>query len=411
MNHRRFILIAIENFLNAELHPAAIHETLTLKPQSYWEQVFEAECTAAVRVLKELRYQIPAADCTRHKQLVYVDASGILGLLKMFEKTQYDADGGTSAPHSLYTAVIPFLEMVVRYIESTGGDCMEPGTLVPGHHLDLRREEIRQQHLVLRAKMKSREIDPALQHIINHHLEGFQNDTFTRYQQLQYNRSLMDGLSELMSSNKTGNWTTRMINKLVTLNFNQTAFYEYCSGSIAAALEQEQSAERKCSRLRWYVKELKCLMPAPLMALEPDTLSLRKLLLAYLSAELNYHEAKLPAAESAALPGEAAATAMRDGTVRLAGTGKIEKLQLNASMRTLCVGIQYLVLINFFQVEKGGIKRILQFFADHFSTIGTETLSVQSMQKRFSEKNDAAILAVIHVLEKMVSALKAGLGS
>lgn len=398
MNHRRFILSAIEDFLNAELHPAAIHETLALKPQSYWEHVFEAACTSAVRVLKELRYQIPAAECTRHKQLVYVDAFGIIGLLKLFEKTQSDG-GGTYPPHSLYSAVIPFLETVVRYIESTGNDCMEPGTLVPEHYLHIQLDEIRVQHLILRAKMKSREIEPALQHIINHHLEGFLNHKFTRYRQLQYNRGLVEGLCELMSLNRTDNWTPRMINKLVILNFNQPAFYDYCTGSIAAALEQEQSPERKCSRLRWYVKELKSLMPKPFIALDPDTPSLRKLILAYLSAELDYLDLKLPGREAAVVPAKADAR------------GKIEKLQLNASMRTLCVGIQYLVLVNFFQTEKGGIKNILQFFADHFSTVGTETLSVQSMQKRFSEKNDAATLAVLHVLEDMVSELKASLGA
>ncbi len=405
MNHRRFILIAIENFLNAELHPAAIHETLVLKPQSYWEQVFEAECTAAVRVLKELRYQIPAAECTRHKQLVYVDASGMIGLLKMFEKTQFDVDGAAYSPHSLYTAVIPFLERVIRYIESTGNDYMEPDTVVPDHHLHIWREEIRQRHLVLRAKMKSREIDPALQEIINHHLERFLQDTFTSYQQLQYNRSLIDALSELLSSNKSGNRDTRMINKLVVLNFNQPAFYEYCTGNIAAALKQEQSPERKCAQLRWYVKELKSLMPKPAVALEPTTPSLRKMILAYLSAELNYREAKFSAAPPAALPVDAPTVSKPDIM------GKIEKLGINANMRSMSVVLQYFVRENFFQVDKGGIKRILQFFADHFSTIGTETLSVQSMQKRFSEKNDTATLAVIQVLEKMISALKASLGS
>jgi hypothetical protein len=398
MNHRRFILIAIETFLNAELHPAAIHETLAAKPQPYWEHLFEAECKSAVRVLKELRYQISTADCTRHKQLVYVDVFGIIGLLKMFEKTQSD-NHRIYPPHSLYTAVIPFLETVVKYIESTGSDFMEPMTLVPDDYLQVQAEEIRLQHLVLRAKLKSKEIDPGLQHIINGYLDDFLSHKHTRYRQLQYTRNLTDALLELLSVNKSVNWTARLINKLVRLNFNQPAFYKYCVRTIAAAVQQEESTERKCSCLRWHVKELKNLMPKPLMALDPDSQSLRKLLLAYLSAELDYLELKPVRIEAAPLkPKEPAA-------------GEIKKLRLNASMRLLVIAIQCLLHGNYLQPEKGGIKNILQFFADHFSTIGAETLSVQSLQKRISEKNETATLAILDVLEDMVSTLKASLGS
>jgi hypothetical protein len=398
MNHKGFILIAIENFLNAELNPAAIHETLAAKPQSYWENVFEVECTAAVRLLKELRYQIPAGESIRHQQLVYTDAFGIIGLLKRFEKTQSFAHS-TYPPHSLYTAVIPYLETVVQYIEGTGNESMKPGTLVPDFYLEGQVEKIRTQHLVLQAKMKSKEIDPALQQLINHHFNQFVDHKPCRYQQLQYNRSLIDALLGLLSLSKSTNWTRRLINKLVMLNFNHPAFYEYCTESITVAVEQEQSLERKCACLHWHTKELKSLMINSAMALDPEAHSARKLILMYLAATLDFLEVKRPRHPAASL--------LSDQTP----TGKIIKLTLNASSPQLCLCIQYLMQHNFFPAEKGGIKNILQFFADHFSTIGAETLSVQSLQKRISEKNDAAILGVLRVLEDMVIALKASLGS
>lgn len=409
MNQSSFILNNIENFLNFELHPNTISKTLALKPASEWIEFCDKECQLGIIRLKGLRYQISAVDFNRYIQLTYADTSALIDCVRNYELSLPESDG-IEELRQFYPDLIAALVPVMMYMERNIGQCYDPSQLLPQYELKQHLEHIRQQSLVLKAKFKSREVEPAFQKILNEWLEGILQWTCCSYQGLSYTNQLIAGLSEVLLRIGNADPDMALIRCLVNLNFNEPAFYEYVKQRLTALLDQEQQLERQCSALRFYIKEIKTLLPKPNMALNPQARDIKSSLLRFLQAELQFRELESASQASPSTSIQPLAPRTSKGSAGLTASapsiGSASKLKLNTNMRQMAICINILIQLGVFVLEKSGIKGVLGFIVAHISTQGSENLSIDSLQKRISEKNTAAALGLQRILEEMLVILK-----
>jgi hypothetical protein len=359
MNERRFVLNNIENFLTFELHPDSISGVIPLKPASEWIEFCERECRAAIGTLKNLRYQLSADDFMRHIQLSYADTVVLIDCLSNYEEMLESAD----PPHELcgfYARLIASIETVIAYLEHSSDNCHELTQSPPDYTLKLQLEGIRQNALVLQAKFKSKAVDPLLQAIITAQLDGISQRRSCSYQQLNYTKNLMEGLSKCLSRNHTEDWTMVLIRCLISLNFNAPAFYDYCRQVLTAVVDKEGRLDRQCSALRFYSKEIETELPRPNLALNPEAPHIKTTLLNFLAAELRFREDELLKQPDASEPGIQAVSV----------EAKASKLKLNTNVRAMGICINLLTQVEVIILEKSGLKGVLGFFARHFSSAG-----------------------------------------
>jgi hypothetical protein len=394
MDDRSFILNNIENFLNIELGPDSVCETLALKPASEWVLFCDSECRRAIKRLKGLRYQISAADYNRHIHLNYADTMLLIDRIR-----EYDLQMKTSAAaddlFEFYSDLISPISTVVLYMKHSTNNCYEGSQLLPEHEWQLEFEAIRQQSLVLQAKLKSKDIDLALQKIVIEQLDAVLQLKACSYQKLSYTNCLIAGLIKSLTQATAEDWTMVLTRSLIALNFNEPAFYDYCKQSLTALANKEQEAGRQCSVLRFYAKEIQSLLPKQDLALVPEAQEIKKSLIDFLDAELRFREDELLKELTYA-----------EKPVQASPVVSTSKLKLNTSMRQIAICINILMQLGVFILEKSGIKGVLGFVAANISTIGSENLSIDSLQKRVSEKNTAASLGLLKILEEMILILK-----
>jgi hypothetical protein len=401
MNERSFILNNIEHFLSFELHPNNISRVLPLKPSSEWIQTCDNECKIAISNLKGLRYQLSADEFIRLLQLNYADTLSLIDCVRNYELTLRKSDPADEI-NGFYPALIASIQSVLMYMEGTGTNCPEPTCLLPEYEFQLQLEEIRQQSLVLRAKFRSKEIKLTLQQIVNDQLESFLQLKTCSYKQLSYTQKLLAGILGCLLQHKTDDWNMALARCLIIYNFNDAAFYEYMKLRLTALAEQEQHPGKQCSILRYYSKEIQTELPLSNLALHAEVEHIKMSILKFLEAELRFREDDLMK-QSCPAEAEVQASARESASNLKLNSNK---LKLNTNVRQLGIGVNILMQLKILVLEKSGIKGLLGFFVTNISTVGSENLSIDSLQKRVSEKNTAAALGLLKILEQMIVILR-----
>ena len=372
MDTNFFILNNLENFLLYELQPARISETLTLKPASEWIGLFEQECRYAIKSLKEIRYRLSAADFLRHLQLTYVDTLDIMGCIRTYERSLDETPDLDLL--AFYPMLLTAVQTVLVYIEGQSSFCYDPIQLIPAQELEVQLADLRQQSLVLRARYKSRDIEPGLQQLLNEHLDGFVERHSCSYQQLQYTNKLMSSIAQCLGQSRTSDYSMQLISRLICLNFNKTSFYDYVKASITQRIEQEQRPERKASALRFYSKEIQTLLCKPHLALKPEGEAIQVSLLRFLTAELAYNQS-LPTVDSPAVD------------TPVAPPDKSSKLQILTNVHVLGMTMQLLMQQRWIANDPGDVKGFLQLVCENFRTVGSDKISMDSLSRRLYEKD------------------------
>ena len=392
MDHNYFILNNLENFLLYELQPARVAGTLALKPASEWIGLFEQECRAAIQNLKACRYQLSAADFLRHIQLTHADTMDVIGCIRTYERSLE----GTPDLNLLafYPMLVTAIQTVLSYIEGQASFCSDPAQLVPAQELETQMLDLREHSLILRARFKSREVDPELQEILIETLDQFMACTSCSYQDLWYTKKLMRGMAQNLSQSKAADYTMQLISRLICLNFNEPKFYDYVRAKINRLIDHEARLERKCSALRFYSKEIQTLLCKPHLALKPEFEAIQTSLLRFLAAELNFQIEGLPAGALAPGPDSPA------GQVP-----KPEKLRLQTNVHQLGMWIQLLMQTRMVPNEPIAIKNLLQWVADNFSTIGSDQISRESLSRRLYDKDPLVAAKLKVTLQQMIETL------
>jgi hypothetical protein len=544
-----FILNNIKNFLVYELNPDALAETLALTPASEWVLLFEKECKSAILNLSSRRYQMSEADYLRHVQMNYADTLKLIACLRTYDQERLNnqrlvqdqaalkdkamvkdeamlkdqitlKDQATIEDQAmlidlaalkdlrtidqeerknfqdatlqlypqlthLYPQLTLKIHVVLREMECLYSNCQEPARLLTNYDLAFELEDIRQQSLVLKAKLKSQEVDPALQKILNDHCDRILALTRCSYQDLSYTKELLeellrilalpgakdatlmkaqgtDGLgaqrsaslgsanladnsemlkgslqlskeSAMLASNaaklrkdsaslKTPNFgmprgqdsTMLMREGLIRMNFNKAVFYDYCKAQMLAMVDQEEQQEQRCSVLRFQRKEIQSLLSRTTPGLHPAAETLKTSLLATLEAELDFSEAEISRNTIGTRLGSAELQSSASGFPELLSNGmggsesafQLLKLKLNTNIHMFGLIIQLLHQRGVFITDKTGMMGTLRFFTRHFSTVGQDNLSLDSLQKRASEKNTVEAAGLLVILEDLIVTLK-----
>jgi hypothetical protein len=400
MNYNYFILSNLENFLLYELQPDRITGTLAFKPASEWIVLFEQECRGAIQNLKACRYQLSAADFLRHMQLTYADTLDVIGCIRNYERSlEQSVNLEQCADQDLiafYPSLIRPIQTVLVYIEGQSAFCYDPIQLVPAQELEAHLADLRQQNLVLRARYKSKDIEPGLQQILNEHLDGFVARNSCSYQELQYTKKLMGSIGQCLAQSKTPDYSMQLISRLISLNFNKTNFYDYVKASIIQRIDQEERPERKSSALRFYSKEIQTLLCKTHLALKPESEAIQVSLLRFLAAELDFSNQSLPAAPSGRVADEVIAQA-----------NKTDKLQIQTNVHELGMWMQLLMQVRMIANDAGSVKDWLRFVCANFRSIGSERISMESLSRRLYDKDTRVaaklkerLLLMIEVLDR-----------
>lgn len=399
INHG-FILHNVANYLNYDLKPRNLSEALVLKPAAEWVLDFECECQTAVRALRGIRYELPEAQLIRHIQLNYIDVILLIEQLRNYEQSCSVTE--VHAPTGFYLRLIPILEIVLRHLKSMSEHYVEPNQRIPDHQFRLYLEELRRENLVLKSKFKGKKIDAELQALIMNYFENFLLLKTSTYQQQHYTKDLLTGLIKSMSISADGDLTNLLISTLIALNFNSPLYYSFCKRRLAVSMSRETDLKTQISTLQYFSKELQTCIPIAKAALDPNAETIKQSLQHLLDAEIRYRESQISAERQEPGQQPTQAATIVEGEVFVSG----EKLKINSTMHQLTLFIGLMVHMKYLILGKSGMKGLLGVFAKHVSTIGTENLSVNSMQKRVAERNSPACLSLLTVLEQMIVILK-----
>lgn len=392
MDHHFFILNNLENFLLYELQPARIAETLTLKPATEWVSLFEQECRNAIQNLKDCRYRLSAADFLRHMQLTYADTLDVISCIRSYERSLAvtpDLD-----LLSFYPLLVISIQTVLTYIEGQANFCTDPVQRIPGPQLEQELSDLQQQNLLLRARYRSRDIDPALQEILNGHLDQFFARSACSYRDLLYTKKLMQGLAQSLAQGKSADYSMQLISRLICLNFNQPEFYEYVQATISCRVDEEERPERKASALRFYSKEIQTLLCKPHIALHPDAEAIQTSLLRFLAAELDFYAHGLAVGQ---------ALAPHPGLAEPADRPK--KIRIQSNVHEIGTWIQLLMQTQMVASDPVSLKELLRSVVDNFSSIGSDQISLESLTKRVYERDSRSAARLKKTLERMIEIL------
>jgi hypothetical protein len=396
-----FILNHVDDSLNHALKPIHLSETLTLKPAEEWILEVERECQAAVKALKGIRYELSETELIRHIQLNYIDVILLIELLRHYAHS-FTAVEAHVVLKGFYLSLIRTLEVVQHHLEGMSEHFYEPSQRIPNHQFRIYLEELRLENLVLKSKYKGKKIDADLQALVTNYFENFLLLKTSTYQQLQYAKALISGLIKSMSISAEGDLTNLLISRLIVLNFNSPLYYSFCKQRLTHAMSRETDLKTQISTLQYFSKELQTCIQITKSALDPNAETIKQSLLHLLDAEIRYRESQVSSARLVPVQPIQVANASREKAMSATGV----KLKVNSSVHQMAVAIGILVKIDVLIPDKFGMKGVFGFFARNVSTIGAETISIISMQKRATERDASACESLLHILERMIVILK-----
>lgn len=396
INRKRFTLQNIEVLLKADFHPANIEASIQNQSLLALQELLRTNGLEAIESLSAFRYEIPRSDFEQLCQQNYSDLFRLKDRFQLMQQTAMTKSLSAEA-QELYRSLWIMLEEVSTFFEGTGIRGMAAAELLPRFHLESRLALLKAKRQVLLAKSKAGLLDDKLQNLLSRHFDVFTSRLDVSQGELWYMEQLMELLLEVLATAGTAtgvaNLEQLLIDKLICMNFNAYDFYQYCCQQLKTSVDRKEGHKPKLLDLSWRQKELMQLLPQPGIALQMHYPDLKILLLDFLLAERSYLEA-----------------ATRDEQVREirpsrpAKTGY--KLLINGNMRELCLVVQLMMQCDVIALGKGGIKAVSGFLAQHISTMGSETLSAESLSKRYREAQPGCCNAVLHMLENMILILK-----
>ena len=392
INRKRFTLNNIEVLLKADLHPANIEASIQNQSLTALQQLLSTNGLEAIESLKAFRYEIPHSDFEQLCQQNYSDLFRLKDHFQLMQQTLVTNSLSAEA-QELYRSLWIMLEEVSTFLESTGIRGMAAAELLPRFHLESRLASLKAKRHLLLAKSKAGLLDDKLQNLLRRHFDVFTSRTDVRQGELWYTEQLMEVLLGVLAITGAANLEQQLIDRLICMNFNAYEFYHYCCQQLKTSVDRQEGHKAKLLELSWRQKELMQLLPQPGIALQMHYPDLKNLLLDFLLAERGFLEA-----------------ATRDEQVREIRPGRAVKtgykLLINGNMRELCLFVQLMMQCDVIALGKGGIKAVSGFLAQHISTMGSETLSAESLGKRYREAQPGCCNAVLHILENMILILK-----
>lgn len=374
-NQTKLELLSFGDVLCTDFNPLNIAVTLQTKSITDLKQEISIEM---LRIINEFK-NVTCRNCEEYHLERYIQAHQREAINLMDITGQYikGVDQQLLGQHifdqanSLYLATIVALESILNYIEKKQCKYFDLSLCVPDTYRIGSAELLNSDLNILKAKLKSKATDPALQQIVLDYITTYCNRESCSYKQLIYTKLIMRNLLNQLSVNKDIEWDKKIMIGLIYLNFNTVSFITYCKRYIALSVAAEPTLTKQTAKFSWYAKEMKKIHLKPNVAYNAGRRPISELLLDYINLEqLHMLEVQnqLPEKQPVAMLTERAE--------------KFDfKLALNLSVDQLGLFTELFMRTKILPIEKGKIMTTMNLLSQHLTTIGTDQLSALSLNK------------------------------
>jgi|GEM_PF-2536506 len=375
-NQAKLELESFGNLLSTDLQPFNICTTFQRKTIDHLKQEISIEMRRVINELKNVTCRnYEEYHLERYIQTHQREAIKLMNVTSMYKEEldqehleQYFYEQASS----LYIAMIFALGSILDHIEKEQWKYFDLGLSVPDSDRIGSARLLNDNLNVLKAKLKSKAIDPILQQIILDYITTHCARESCSYQQLIYAKLIMDNLLLLLSVNRDIDWNKKIMVVLIYLNFNKVSFFTYCKRYVAISVASELTFVAQTGKFSWYIKEIKKMHLKPNVAYKHRRPPLSESLLTYIDLELLHMlEVQIQVPEK---------QPVMDLTER---AEKLDfKLALNMTVDQLALFVELFMRLKIFPIEKGKTMTTMNFFTQHVTTIGTDQISALSLNKR-----------------------------
>jgi hypothetical protein len=388
----RFELLHFEQMLAADRNPNALGAVLENQTT---ESLTDAITLEASRIITEFKHVICKGYDEPHlERYIQLHEKGITTLMDL---TYAFITAGVQPGLPVYEHLMAALTRIMDYIEKECCCYFNLNLPVPEHFRAASADALAKDTLVIRAKMKSKGIEQSLQELIVEYLDQHCAKTKCSYQQQKYARLFTENLLKLLGSNADLNWNRELQLTLLYLNFNRSSFFTYCRRFIATEVDELPDTAGQRQQFFWFVKELQKLSIKPNVAYHSGRPGLTELISAYIMAEIAYLDER-----PKVVPGQVVQTFTERAD-------KFDfKLPLNLTVPQLALIAQLFIDVGVFIVEKGQIMTVMKFFAANVTTVGTDGISADNLNKQRKKGATQVCTAIEKILEDMLRLLRNG---
>lgn len=325
----------------------------------------------------------------RHLQETQRECIELLNLL---------ADCGTSngIKEDLHFAVTSCLEAVLMHIFNYHQYNFNWNFYAPVLQLATYQKELEQKMNLLKAGLKSKNVDRELRDLITDAFNRFNQARYLTYQQLNYMKALQQSLIKLCNKVSNLKFDELLIEHLFYHGFNESAFVSYCKYHITITITQLYQVELQYEKLCFYEKILMAQQEKPNCSFSTDRLSIKSQILAFVTAELNYLQKKQHY------------HGLKQGRNQALSPPFRVKVSLAAD--TLAYVVRLLAETEV--IQHSPRSTLLQFLAKHVQTtgIGDQFLSAQSLGTKYKQVTQSTATKVKALLNRMIKQLEKDFG-
>jgi len=272
----------------------------------------------------------------------------------------------------IYQALKAALRHILSYIEKDLHKYLDrEHQQLPESERQASAREMMADRNILWAKLKAKQVDEQLVHLVLEHIAVQCSRATLTYQAQDYTRHLQRHLLQALKSNRRKDWDKKIAAELISLNFNKRSFFTWCRRYMAREIDSYTDSTAQTSGFSWYLKALKQIPVIPKTGYKSGRPGIRKLLNSYIGVELMYLSGRHKDNPEAAV---------KDLKER---AEKFDyKLPLNLTVDQLGLFVELFIRLDIFPVEKGKMKMTMEFFAENVSTVGRSSISAVSLNNK-----------------------------
>ncbi|WP_316788788.1 hypothetical protein [Pedobacter frigoris] len=393
----KFELTLFEGMLKTDLHPKNIEKTIKTKTVDELRLVIENETCRIIDTVKNvLCGDYDEHHLERYIQLHVRSATSLLDQAYAFVKPDTDFSNikGCDDCVKVYFCLKAGLKTILNYIEKELDRYFDLGLPVPDSFRITSARQLMEDRNVLQAKLRSKDVDVLLQDLILSYVSNHCALESCSYLEQKYAKLVMASLLKVLRSNKVKDWNRKVIVELIYLNFNKSTFFTWCRKFIAVEIDDFKTVKEQALRFNWYRKEIKPIDTKPNVFYKPGRPGVKELLEHYIAGELVY------LSEFHKGHGAEPVQNFKERAEKFDF-----KLPLSLSVSQLALFIELFIRTGVFPVEKGKMKATMGFFAANVTTVGTEEISLKSLDNNRRPKPKVCD-AIEGILERMLDLLR-----
>lgn len=296
----------------------------------------------------------------------------------------------------LYQAVLNLLETVLAHIEIHYPGYFNLDLAVPNSQFKAAIIEVEEKMDLMMSRLRSKSKDKVLQKMIQDSLIDFTKASKCTYYRMAYIKSLQTSVTQLCEDTEREEGDEKLIELLIYLNLNTAAYIKYYKKNIASQLAEIFDIKEQDELLYAYQRQLRSINPQIDTGFNPYQESVKTTLLNYLRAEIKYRVKTRPTVYADPYQREVKVWPMPPEPY---------KIQVAFSVDALAYFFKLLIRAGL--VNGAPKTQLLQFISKSFKTVATDSISANSLSRKYDQVVQTTAKAVRVVLVRMLSILDA----